>query len=396
LSLKIGIIFYGRFPWNRGIGQLYNLLKELGHNPVIASSRSEKRFFTKNDCSYKVLYLTKNDTKLAKMKSFHFPFNPFWKTWILKLAKEQELDALIVRETPLSWPTLSAAKKLDIPVILDMRENLGATYKANKEKNLLKKIFCQKRLVQLYESFFMQRFDHILTVSDELGSWVRRQYKIPVRKISTLGNFPDADFLEQAQNALSRSDKKNNNFIRLVHAGYVEESRGLQDIIKAIPLILKKKYDVVLRIIGKGNYLPNLKGLAKDLGLERRIEFVPMLPPSQLAEALVDCDIGVCSYLINEQTNQTLPGKLFEYMSVGLPILSSERKPVVRIIEKERCGVLYYSRECKEIATKIISMIKHSSEMIEMGKRGHIAILREYNWKTNLCVLEHVLNRVCQ
>ena len=396
MSLKIGIIFYGRFPWNRGIGQLYNLLKELGHNPVIASSRSEKRFFTKNDCSYKVLYLTKNDTKLAKMKSFHFPFNPFWKTWILKLAKEQELDALIVRETPLSWPTLSAAKKLDIPVILDMRENLGATYKANKEKNLLKKIFCQKRLVQLYESFFMQRFDHILTVSDELGSWVRRQYKIPVRKISTLGNFPDADFLEQAQNALSRSDKKNNNFIRLVHAGYVEESRGLQDIIKAIPLILKKKYDVVLRIIGKGNYLPNLKGLAKDLGLERRIEFVPMLPPSQLAEALVDCDIGVCSYLINEQTNQTLPGKLFEYMSVGLPILSSERKPVVRIIEKERCGVLYYSRECKEIATKIISMIKHSSEMIEMGKRGHIAILREYNWKTNLCVLEHVLNRVCQ
>ena len=116
-----------------------------------------------------------------------------------------------------------------------------------------------------------------------------------------------------------------------------------------------------------------------------------MLPPELVADALAECHIGVCSYLLNEQTHQTLPGKLFEYMAVGLPILTSARKPVVRIVKDEQCGIIYDSREPKEIAQKIIKLVDNKNLMRKMGERSKTAISRRYNQQANMDVLKHVL-----
>lgn len=131
--------------------------------------------------------------------------------------------------------------------------------------------------------------------------------------------------------------------------------------------------------------------MADDLVMNDLIDFVPAVPPEKVYEELVECDLGICSYLLNEQAHLTLPGKLFEYMSVGLPVLSSARKPVVRILEKCGNGSIYHSRDPKEIAEKLKFFYESPSLRREMGEKSRNAILNEFNEDTNIKSLEGVL-----
>ncbi len=314
----------------------------------------------------------------------------FWKIWAEELIEKKRFDAVFVRETPLSNQVIAAAQKFNIPVYLDMRENLSAMYKAGRGKSMMRCITRPIVLLKMYESRVLPRFSHIFTVSDELGEWVSKSYAIPSDKISTLSNFSSQRYLSQAERAMVKAGEIfENRKIIMVHAGYVVENRGLQDILKGLKIIVEKGYQQVnLRVIGQGAYVETLITLSKELGVQNNVEFLPLLPPEDVADALAECHIGICSYLLNEQTHQTLPGKLFEYMAVGLPVVTSARRPVVRIIEQEQCGIIYYSRDPKEIANSILALVTDRKLMQKMSDRSKRAISQRYNPKVNIVDLD--------
>ncbi|MFP4454135.1 MAG: glycosyltransferase family 4 protein, partial [Desulfobacterales bacterium] len=299
------------------------------------------------------------------------------------------------RETPLSLPTLIASKGLQIPVYLDMRENLPATYAQPPAHKYFWRMFRLDFLSKLYERSMLPYFNHIFTSTKELGENIQKQYGIKPIQQSVLENYPSRVFISQAQQALSKKNIACTEHVRLVFAGGIGENRGVQDIINALKLIEEKKDDckISFDIIGEGPYIDSLKRLVRELELFHSVKFIPLLPPSKVAEALANYDIGVCSYFLNQQTHHTLPGKLFEYMAVGLPVLSSARRPVVRIIEKYNCGLIYHNRDPEEIASKILYLAKNKELRERMGQRGREAIINHLNWEENLKTLQNVLQK---
>jgi len=392
--MRFGIIYYGTEAKNRGLDQLAQSLIAIGHKPYIVTRKPKSGEAISEFNGVPVIQIP------AKRKHFHtplstpLPFNPIWKAGIISLAEKYKWDGIFIRETPLSWLGIKAGWILGIPVFLDIRENLGAAYESNKTKKSVLKRIRKRCFVRLYEKFVLPKFAHIFSTTKELEKWIENDYGIGNEKLSVLGNYPSKIFLEQAERAFANKDRsKEDSALRLVHAGYVLENRGLQDVILALRILREKGYNFVFRIIGEGPYLDKLMRLAQETGTEANIEFIPMLPPDEVAGALAECDIGVCSYLLNEHTHQTLPGKLFEYMAVGLPVISSARKPVVRILEKTGCGVSYSSRRPAEIAKVLLNFSNDKEKRFNMGSRGREAILKSYNWKVNLTILDTILNR---
>jgi hypothetical protein len=53
--------------------------------------------------------------------------------------------------------------------------------------------------------------------------------------------------------------------------------------------------------------------------------------------------------------------------------------------------VIYNSRNPESIVDSILEIMTHRKKMHEMGIRGRKAVLRRYNWKTNLNILGKVL-----
>lgn len=394
LPMRFGIIYYGTEAKNRGLDQLSQSLIAIGHKPYIVTRKPKSGEAISDFNGVPVIQIP------AKRKHFHtllstpLPFNLIWKAGIISLAEKYKWDGIFIRETPLSWLGIKAGRVLGIPVFLDIRENLGAAYESNKTKKSVLKRIRKRCFVRSYEKFVLPKFDHIFSTTKELGKWIEDDYEISSEKLSVLGNYPSKVFLRQAERAFTNRERtKKDNVLRLVHAGYVLENRGLQDVIFVLSILREKGYNFVFRIIGEGPYLNELMRLAQETGTEANIEFIPMLPPDDVAGALAECDIGVCSYLLNEQTHQTLPGKLFEYMAVGLPVISSARKPVVRILEEVRCGLIYRSRKPEEIVKVLLNLFNDKEKRFNMGSRGREAILERYNWEVNLNILDTILNK---
>lgn len=389
--MRFGIVYYGAYPWNRGIDQLGQSLRVLGHDPLIVAKSLDFGEEEGIVNGVRVIHVPPQGVKaLASVKSFHLPFNLFWRHWLIKIGKEFQLDGMIVRETPLSWAVLSAARKLRIPAYLDMRENLGAMYNIDRARNFFFRIMRHSRVVKFYEEITIRHFNHIFAVSPELKNWLITTYTLHPNNVSVLENTPNENYLNAAAEALQQK-KRHNDLIYLAYSGWASEKKGIGDIVSSLPYVLSKCPNVRLRIIGEGPAVARLKMVVNELEIGNKVEFFPMLSMSNMAKMLTECDIGIESSWLNELTHQTTPGKLFEYMAVGLAILSSARRPVVRVLEEVNCGKVYFSRNPQRIADCIVELISNRSELSEMGRRARQAVLNRYNWRINVKKLKSVI-----
>jgi glycosyltransferase involved in cell wall biosynthesis len=390
-SLNISIVYPGRFPWNRGIGQLYDLLEDLGHNPVVFSRATEKRFLRakRNDFSFEIM--REGDSLLKRIRTYPVAINPFWRKFVAQGARTMRADCIFVRETNVLNQAVAAARSLKIPVFVDMRENMGLLFtmsKTNRSLNLIR----TEGFINFIEQIYLRQCDHIFTVTEELKQWIIGKYGINREDVSVLGNYPDKNYISQAKNIHSIGKSEFNSPVKFVYIGALAEGKGLQKFIRSLPIV-NQKHDCTFTIIGEGEYRKNLEDLVQENNLKNKVFFKPLLPPDEVIQTLAEFDIGVCPYLVNRFSNQTMPGKLFEYMCVGLPVLSSARKTVSRIIKETACGVIYESQEPKEIADKMVAMINNPVRTLTMGLNGRKAVFTKYNGETSKTVVRRILER---
>lgn len=232
---RAGIVYYGPYPENRGIRQLRQALESISMESFVLAMQDGKP----NDENDRISYFVEKNNTAQKLKFKPIPFNGYLTKEIDQWVEENEIDCIFMRETPLSQACLKVGKIRNIPVYLDVRENLAAMYDAS-NLGLISRLVKNKLFVRLNEKLFIPKFDHIFSVSDELGEWVAQTYSVNRDQITTFSNYPSKKDLKLAKLALTNSKKEqNSNSLSIVHAGYVKENRGIQDIFKAIALLKK-------------------------------------------------------------------------------------------------------------------------------------------------------------
>jgi glycosyltransferase involved in cell wall biosynthesis len=61
------------------------------------------------------------------------------------------------------------------------------------------------------------------------------------------------------------------------------------------------------------------------------------------------------------------------------PLIVSDCKPQTKIIQDEKCGLVFKSEDVNNLAEKIIDLYKNKALRKEMGKNGRIAVEEKYN-----------------
>jgi glycosyltransferase involved in cell wall biosynthesis len=74
------------------------------------------------------------------------------------------------------------------------------------------------------------------------------------------------------------------------------------------------------------------------------------------------------------------PNKMFEYMSAGVPVISSNFPLWREIIEGNDCGVCVDPLDPSAIAQAIDHLVAHPEEARRKGENGRRAVLEMYNW----------------
>ena len=122
----------------------------------------------------------------------------------------------------------------------------------------------------------------------------------------------------------------------LVYAGVLSSARRIDNLFK----IIMERKDASLLVIGDGDDKNRLKDLAQTL-IPDRYYFTGKLPYQYLGCLLEICDVGYISYPNNTLNNTyCAPNKIYEYASVGLPMIAPYNPTIKKFFDSNKIGVI--------------------------------------------------------
>src|SRR5262249_50754520 len=127
--------------------------------------------------------------------------------------------------------------------------------------------------------------------------------------------------------------------IRLIHHGYAQRGRGIDQMIRAVALT-DERFTLDLLLMGHDpTHVSELERLAQDIA-PGRILFRDPVAPSAIVRTVAEYDVGLC--VIQPATYNALmmlPNKLFEYVQAGLGVCVGPSPAMVQIVQRHNVGV---------------------------------------------------------
>ena len=146
-----------------------------------------------------------------------------------------------------------------------------------------------------------------------------------------------------------------------------------------------------LLVVGDGKSLPALRNIVVANHLDNIVEFINWPGHENLGSYLEITDVGISPQPNNEHWNNTIPHKLFEYMSQSKPVLVTDAIPLKRIILETEAGLFYRTGDPKNFAEKILEI---ASAKLKFGENGLKAVNEKYNWRNDAQTLIEMYNQL--
>jgi glycosyltransferase involved in cell wall biosynthesis len=313
--------------------------------------------------------------------------NKEWESAILRFIKDKGIEAVHVHDLPLASSAISAARKTGIPVVVDLHEiypEMVRSILSFREApiGISRRLWFSLLSPRWWggvERKVVRDADRVVVVIEESK---RRLIEMGIteEKVFVVTNVTDID--EFTQQASTVQPVKKSAFTVCYVGGVDGANRGLHNLVKAWPLVLKKIPDAVLWIVGDGWVRSYLEGFVRSRDLEISIRFEGQVPFKKVAAYISAADVTIIPHVVNEHTNNTIPHKLFQYLALGKIVVTSDIKPIRRILEDTGSGVVVNEWTPEGFASAIVK----SFEVLQSGAHSpnkQIQVLREkYGFQT--------------
>lgn len=155
-------------------------------------------------------------------------------------------------------------------------------------------------------------------------------------------------------------DPKKVDFQSAVFLGVLGENQGVQEMIRAIPGIIKTIPGFRFNIIGSGYFEGNLRGLVEKLGLSKHVDFKGfMASEEEVRKIIARSGVAVALYKPDKYsfTQFADSGKVKVYLSCQTPVVLTRVPYIAEEVEKYQAGLVinYERKELEEALIKILS-----------------------------------------
>jgi len=162
--------------------------------------------------------------------------------------------------------------------------------------------------------------------------------------------------------------KKNDRLskqVTILYIGWLEEYKGVLDLIKVADKLNHKGVDFVLRICGSGSQRNVMKKLILKANLEGKVLFEGWVGHSRKLELLSESDIFVIpSY------KEGFPNVMLEAMSCGLPVVTTNIGIVPEIIQTGINGLVFTPGDVNAFYENLTILLKSKEMRFIIGKQA--------------------------
>lgn len=264
----------------------------------------------------------------------------------LKASKNHDWQCVLATMPPMSagWVGKFVAERLRLPFVLEYRDVVSEDYKR------ISLGFLRKAAKQAIERSLVRAAAKIITVSPGIKNWLVQRHGLGVQDVEMI---PTGFMLEDREYFSSLPQLQNERFT-MIYAGTFQRERKPDTVLEAVRRILERGIidRQKLRIV----FISNLAQSAiSRFGLDDIAETLPMVSHEETFEWYAKSDVLLLICDKCDYQNVTYPGKLFEYLMTGKPILGLMGKDSVsaEVLTKAGTGPVVDADDVEEAAAQI-------------------------------------------
>ena len=172
-----------------------------------------------------------------------------------------------------------------------------------------------------------------------------------------------------------------NEIPRLLFVGRLDERKGLQYLLNAMPKILGE-LPVELRVVGKGILEEELKGQCDAMNLNDSVRFLGFITKEELANEYATCDVFVLPAIVDSKGDtEGLGIVMIEALAHEKPVIASHVGGIPDVITNGKTGMLIPEKDSDILAATVLDLLTDSTRANELGKAGLTDIQNRFSWQ---------------
>jgi glycosyltransferase involved in cell wall biosynthesis len=282
---------------------------------------------------------------------------------VLEIATKIDSDIYHLHDPELI-PIGLKLKKLRKKVIFDAHEDLPKQLLGKPYLNKFTRILLAKSF-EIFEKFTCNKFDYIITATPSINIKFLRINK----NTCNINNFP---ILGELNNTSIWDEKAN----EVAYVGSIARIRGIEEIVNSLDFTQNVRLNLV------GDFSEDLLKM-KISALESwsKVNEFGHLNRKEVTKILARSRVGIVTFLPLPNHIDSQPNKMFEYMSAGIPIVTSNFPLWERIVLGNQCGICVNPLDPIAIGNAIQNLMDNPLKAEQMGRNGRIAVEQKYNWQ---------------
>lgn len=299
---------------------------------------------------------------------------------IYKLAKAQQADIYHFHDPeliPLAWWLKLKGKK----VIYDIHENVTESMK---DKPWLPFKFLFIWLYLRFDALAARAFSLVLAEQSYISVYKRRY---PDKTLTLTRNYAPAKLLEPY---VQLNREVTDNEVRIFYMGTIERFYCCMEMLESIYLLNKQGINASLTLVGwvdPGTYAA-IQALPFMAEISDKVNFTGSKDITEGYTLSQSFHIGYSFVSDNLNVSQSLPRKMYEYMHIGLPVISSGHKLYKDLVETHALGLCVANNTGVEIARAVKAMIASRGYLNQLAENNIKAARMHFNWETEYVELQ--------
>ena len=389
--MQIGMVLKNKFPPDIRIEKEVRTLLSAGHRLHLLAYRSGKAEERPEEEIEGLLVrrISREPDQLRAVRRclnslrFHLTFiNPYWASHIERYARDFRINALHVHDLPLVGTALEVSQRLGVPLVADLHENYPASLRLSVEADPSSRSWLKPhpRTWVLYEQRVVRSATHVVVVVDEAKERLIKEYGLEPEKITVVMNVEDANHFRSLDLDQEILAHYKDSFV-ISYIGGGGRHRGLDTAIEAMPYLRESIPQAKLVLVGiRRQESDEYRRMVESRGVQDHVEIVGWQPFQKVPSYIEASQVGLVPHHQNPHTDATLPHKLFQYMLMSKPVVVSSCRPLKRIVEETKSGLVFHSGDPKDLAKQIHILYTDPQLRSDCALHGHEAATHRYDW----------------
>jgi len=286
----------------------------------------------------------------------------------MKILEAEKIDAIVSIGPPHTTHLvgMSLSKKFfipHIPVFIDPWVDIVyyKNFKRSKPTLLIDNYFEKKVLLNSKFSIFVTK-----TMEED---YIKKYSVLKNKSDVCYWGYNEEDFVNL--NKIDKTkDEKNYDEEIIIHAGNIFDYQNPVYFWQSLKDEIDSGRNIKIKFIGTVS--EGIKQAIEQTGLRSRTEFLGFLPYNKMIE-----ELSKASYLLVCATEpRHVPGKLFEYLRIGKPIIAfgDDNNEVKKILEDTKAGILFNYAEDGKSFLKNTGNFKTKVDLVKSFDRKNITL----------------------